>query len=74
MSDLETRLLAAHAAGDTMAQVALYTEAADTAATQNAAGFFLTQAYIYALELGHEDIATLRARLVDMGRENQGDS
>ncbi|OUS34588.1 hypothetical protein A9Q94_15970 [Rhodobacterales bacterium 56_14_T64] len=70
MSSLETRLLAAHAAGDTLAQVALYTEAADTAATQDAAGFFLTQAYIYALEIGHSEAATLRARLVDMGREN----
>jgi len=71
MSSLEARLLAAHAAGDTLAQVALYTEAADTAATQDAAGFFLTQAYIYALELGHDDIAILRTRLADMGRENR---
>jgi len=71
MSSLETRLLAAHAAGDTLAQVALYTEAADTAATQGAAGFFLTQAYIYALDLGHNDTAVLRTRLADMGRENR---
>lgn len=71
MSSLETRLLAAHAAGDTLAQIALYTEAANTAATQDATGFFLTQAYVYALELGHDDSAILRTRLVDMGRENR---
>lgn len=71
MTSLDNRLLAAHAASDTGALIALYTEAADTAAVaRNAAGFYLTQAYIYALELDHSDAATLRARLVAMGRES----
>ena len=70
MINLQTRLLAAHAAYDTAALVDLYTEAAATATTQNATGFYLTQAYIYALDVGHDDAATLRVRLVAMGREN----
>jgi hypothetical protein len=70
MSDLEARLLAAHAAGDKIALVALYTEAADAAESGDAAGFFVTHAYIYALELGHADAPALRGRLVAMGREN----
>ena len=70
MISLHTRLLAAHAAYDTPELVDLYTEAADTAATQNATGFYLTQAHIYALELGHSDAAALRIRLVDIGSEN----
>ncbi|PCJ04259.1 MAG: hypothetical protein COB16_19240 [Rhodobacteraceae bacterium] len=70
MTSLEARLLTAHAASDRLALVALYTEAADTAATQDAAGFYLTQAYIYALEQDHDDAAILRNKLVSMGREN----
>ncbi|MCB1343038.1 MAG: hypothetical protein KDK24_18610 [Pseudooceanicola sp.] len=66
---LDDRLLTAHAAGDRAALVALYTEAAETAADANAAGFFLTHAYVWALELGHPDAAALRSRLVAEGRE-----
>ena len=69
MSDLDARLLAAHAAGDQSQLVQLYTEAADHATSDQAAGFYLTHAYIFALELGHPDAPALRARLVDMGRE-----
>jgi hypothetical protein len=69
MTSLDNRLLAAHAVSDTGALIALYTEAA-AAAARNAAGFYLTQAYIYALELDHSDAASLRARLVAMGRES----
>lgn len=69
MSDLDARLLAAHAAGDLNLLVALYTQAADAAPTPEAAAFYLTHAHIFALELGHPDAAILRARLVDQGRE-----
>ncbi|QJF51418.1 hypothetical protein [Roseobacter ponti] len=69
MSTLDARLLAAHEAGDQTALVTLYTEAADQAADDDAAGFYLTQAYIYGLELGHGAAGALRARLVSMGRE-----
>lgn len=69
MSDLQARLLTAHATGDGVALVALYTEAADRAVTEEAAGFFLTHAYVHALELGHGNALALKARLVAMGRE-----
>lgn len=69
MSDLEARLLAAHAAGDRPALIALYTEAADHAETEEAAAFYLTHAYVFALEIGAPDAAILRARLIGMGRE-----
>jgi len=68
MSDLDTRLLAAHAAGDKASLVALYTQAADQAQDIDAACFYLTHAYIFALDLGHKDTATLHARLTEHGR------
>jgi hypothetical protein len=71
MSTLDAQLLAAHAAGDKAALVALYRQAADAAASQDETAFFLTNAYIYALEIGHDQAAALRARLVAMGREQQ---
>lgn len=69
MSDLDSRLLAAHAAGDKMALVALYSEAAERAGNSEAAWFYLTHAHVFALELGHPDAGALRARLVAAGRE-----
>ncbi|HBS50289.1 MAG TPA: hypothetical protein DEA05_09520 [Rhodobacteraceae bacterium] len=66
---LEARLLAAHAADDWAALVALYAEAAGATAVPDAAGFYLTQAYIYALETGDRRAPALRARLAAMGRE-----
>ena len=63
MTDLDDRLLAAHAAGDRPALVALYTEAADRANDIDAACFYLTHAYIFALELGHPATALLHLRL-----------
>ncbi|MEM7631507.1 MAG: hypothetical protein AAF227_05740 [Pseudomonadota bacterium] len=68
MSTLEARLLNAHMRRDRAALVALYQEAADSAEPA-ARPFFLTQAYVYALETGHADVDTLRARLVAMGCE-----
>ncbi|SMP22697.1 hypothetical protein [Shimia sagamensis] len=69
MNGLETRLLAAHAAGDKSALVTLYEEAAAGAETPEAQGFFLTQAYVYALEIGHAKASTLHQRLKASGRE-----
>ncbi|MCI5095247.1 MAG: hypothetical protein MRY77_02925 [Rhodobacteraceae bacterium] len=69
MNDLDERLLAAHAAGEDERLVALYTEAADTANDQDAACFFLTHAYIFALEQNHPALEDLRNRLVAAGRE-----
>lgn len=69
MNDLEARLRAAHTAGDKHALVTLYEEAATEAKTPEAQGFFLTQAYVYALETGHPKAAELHRRLKTTGRE-----
>lgn len=69
MNGLDARLLEAHARDDHPALVTLYSEAADTARDADAIGFYLTHAYIFALELGHPDAASLHARLKETGRE-----
>ncbi|MFK7744072.1 MAG: hypothetical protein AB8B47_03375 [Roseobacter sp.] len=70
MTTLNEQLLRAHAAGDHVQLVRLYTKAADQVKTEQEAGFFLTHAYIFALEIGMDEAAVLRARLVSMGRES----
>jgi hypothetical protein len=67
--DLDARLLAAHAAGHVDALIALYAEAADRAATPDAAGFFRTHAYVLALEAGDPRARALHAQLRAEGRE-----
>ncbi len=69
MSALDARLLAAHAHGDQTALIALYEEAALGAADDSARGFYLTHAYVFALEAGDPRSDALRTRLVAMGRE-----
>ncbi|MFT7595951.1 MAG: hypothetical protein ACI8R4_003284 [Paracoccaceae bacterium] len=69
MSDLDARLLAADAAGNLPDLVALYIEAADAAEVEAAAGFYLTHAYVFALEAGLSKAGVIRARLIAMGRE-----
>lgn len=69
MTDLDARLLAAHAAGDRPLLVTLYTEAANQANDVDACGFYLTHAYIFALDAGDPQASALCARLVEMGRE-----
>lgn len=69
MSDLDARLLAAHATGDRVALAVLYEEAADAAGDEDACGFYLTHAYVYALEAGLPQADRLRERLAAMGRE-----
>lgn len=66
---LDQRLLAAHEAGDKPALVRLYAEAADHANDLDAACFYLTHAYIFALDAGHADAPKLHARLKAEGRE-----
>ena len=65
MSDLDARLLEAHARDDRAALVALYSEAANT---DEARGFYLTHAFVFALESGAPEAPALRARLQEMGR------
>ncbi len=68
MSDLEARLLDAHMQSNKRALVSFYVEAAQQASTPDAAGFFLTQAHVYALETAHDDCSVLNDRFVALGR------
>lgn len=69
MSDLDQRLLAAHARDDRQALIRLYAEAGDIAPDIDAACFYLTHAYVFALEAGAPEAADLHARLRAAGRE-----
>lgn len=64
---LDAKLLAAHAAQDGRALIPLYCEAARAAPDALAEGFYLTQAYIFALEAGAPEAPKLKAALVDRG-------
>ena len=67
--DLHARMLAAHARPDPAALIALYTEAADAANDLDASCFFLTHAYVFALEAGAPQAPHLHRRLAVHGRE-----
>lgn len=67
--DLDTRMIDAHEARDLGVLVNLYTEAADKVNDVDAACFYLTHAYVFALEAGAAQAASLRERLVAQGRE-----
>lgn len=69
MKRLEQAILAAHEAGDRRALAALYASAAERLDDLDAACFFLTQAYVFALEAGAPEAAPLHARLKAHGRE-----
>jgi hypothetical protein len=69
MSNLDALMIAAHAAGDKTELVALYTEAANLTNDLNTKCFYLTHAYIFALDTGANQTAALHARLVSHGRE-----
>ncbi len=66
---LDARLLAAHAANDRAALITLYAEAAVAADSAEARGFYLTHAYVFALEAGDTRAEGLKAELIAMGRE-----
>lgn len=71
-ADLDERLLAAHAAQDVPKLVALYTEAADAHEAQgdiDAACFYLTHAFVFALQVGADKADDLQQRLYQHGRE-----
>lgn len=68
MNDLDARLLAAHVKQDQSALVTLYREAAEQATDKDAAGFFLTHAYVYALVLDHPLLPVLTEQLARDGR------
>lgn len=66
---IEARLLAAHAEGDKAALAALYAEAARASDDPEARAFFLTHAYIFALDAGCGTAEQFREELVVLGRE-----
>ena len=68
MSDLDQRLRRAHDSQDGPTLTRLYVEAADGASTDEAAAFYLTHAYIWALDTGDPAAPALRARLAAMHR------
>ncbi|MEM9319110.1 MAG: hypothetical protein AAGA70_08895 [Pseudomonadota bacterium] len=67
--ELQRALIAAHEDGDRAVLSALYTRAADAAETPEEAAFFLTHAYVFALDAGSKAAPELRARLVRAGAE-----
>ena len=71
-SHLDADLLRAHREGDVPAIVAAYMAIGDACERRDevdAACFYLTQAYVWALEAGLPEAAALHARLKARGRE-----
>ncbi|MFK7941487.1 MAG: hypothetical protein AB8B85_01010 [Paracoccaceae bacterium] len=66
---LDASLIAAHHAGDGGSLVHLYAQAADQANDVDAECFYLTHAYVFALEAGAPEANALHARLKAHGRE-----
>lgn len=71
---LEHRLAAAHKLDDKMGLVGLYCEAADTAPSDAARSFFLTHAYVFALETADARTENLRHQLIALGAEPPDDT
>ena len=69
MKRLEDAILSAHARDDRRALARLYAHAAESLNDLDAACFFLTHAYVFALESGAPEAGHLHARLVAHGRE-----
>ena len=68
MSTLDDALIAAHLHGDGAALVQLYRQAADETADLDAACFYLTHAYVFALETDHPLADDIHGRLAREGR------
>ena len=66
--NLETALLKAHADEDYPALISLYTQAAEGADDEDAEFFYLTHAFVFALEHGAPEAKTLNIKLADQGR------
>lgn len=71
LQDLNQQLLQAHENVDVHKLAELYKQAGDLSESSgdaDAACFFLTQAYVFALECGSESAPSLKKRLVIYGR------
>ena len=69
---LDGQIIAAHAAQDNLTLADLYQRAARLKldlGDGEAAGFLMTQAFVYALDSGHSDASSIRAWLAADGRE-----
>ena len=66
---LDAALLEAHSKGDRAALIGLYAEAADAAPDARGRSFYLTHAYVFALEAGDPRATKLKARLVSEGAD-----
>ncbi|MDG1737688.1 MAG: hypothetical protein P8L68_12630 [Paracoccaceae bacterium] len=66
---LDQELLNAHERGDKSALVTLYSQAAEAATSDDAKYFYMTHAFIFALDVGHPNANLLRAELIAAGRE-----
>ncbi len=71
MNDLDDALIAAHAIEDKATLVILYAQAAAQTQDIDTKAFFLTHAYIFALEINHPNRDELRSQLAGMGRETE---
>jgi len=69
MKDLDANMISAHEAGDRRALIRLYAQAADAVNDLDASCFYLTHAYVFALEAGASEAPALHARLKAHGRE-----
>lgn len=71
-SDIDRALLAAHVANDKAKLVGLYRQAGDmmlASGRVDAGCFFLTHAYIFALDCGAPEAAEIHQTLIAFGRE-----
>ena len=66
---LNDGIIKAHNENDNWNLVSLYTQAANRANSPDLESFFLTQAYVFALEQDHPAQPRLKSRLVVFGRE-----
>ncbi|MEH6521519.1 hypothetical protein [Sulfitobacter sp.] len=69
MKGLNEQMLEAHAEDDRDALIGLYAQAAGEAADIDTKCFFLTHAYVFALEAADPRTRDLRKQLVSHGRE-----
>ena len=66
---LNNKILKAHHNKNLSLLVELYQEAADKVLTRQEQNYFRVQAYIYALEVGHQLAPILHKKLVEAGVE-----
>nr|WP_174826200.1 hypothetical protein [Ruegeria arenilitoris] len=74
MDDLDKQLLQAHADYDVPALIRLYHEAANQAEQRqdhDAACFYLTHAFVFALEYGAPEADELNQKLFERGRAHR---